>query len=126
MLQREPNYQCEYCRVYESNSFYTFQIDHIISLKHRGTNNLDNLAYACHICNRNKGSDLGSVLDSEKTLIRFFDPRTDNWLDHFDFDPNGQLYSKTPQGEVTIRILQMNHLDSILERRLLIEIGLFP
>jgi HNH endonuclease len=36
-------YKCEYCLLQEKVSFYSFQIDHIISIKHAGTNELENL-----------------------------------------------------------------------------------
>jgi 5-methylcytosine-specific restriction endonuclease McrA len=38
-------YKCEYCLLLEKVSFYSFQIDHIISIKHGGTNELENLSY---------------------------------------------------------------------------------
>ena len=52
---------CEYCLIAEADTFYGDQIDHIISLKHGGSSETDNLAYACSLCNRAKGSDVGSV-----------------------------------------------------------------
>jgi 5-methylcytosine-specific restriction endonuclease McrA len=48
---------CEYCLLPERVSFYKFHIEHIRSLKHGGTSNLDNLAYGCPDCNAFKGSD---------------------------------------------------------------------
>ena len=44
------NFRCEYCLLWERFSFYTFHIDHIISLKHGGKTILRNLANACPIC----------------------------------------------------------------------------
>lgn len=52
--------RCEYCRLPAVDSFYGFQIDHVVSRKHGGTTVLDNLACACPDCNRNKGTDLGT------------------------------------------------------------------
>ncbi len=34
-------------------------------------------------CNRNKGPDVGSYLFSSQSFVRFFNPRTDRWADHF-------------------------------------------
>lgn len=70
---------CEYCLLHQSDAYFTFQIDHIISLKHGGSTNLDNLALSCILCNRNKGSDIGSVLLPQRAFIRFYDPRIDMW-----------------------------------------------
>ncbi|MDX2250197.1 MAG: HNH endonuclease signature motif containing protein [Bacteroidia bacterium] len=119
-------YKCEYCRTPESNSFYKFQIDHIISLKHGGQTELENLAYSCPICNRNKGSDLGTLLADNGPVIRFFHPRKDQWENHFEVSIEGILYPKTEEAEATIKILGMNHPDSIIERALLIKVRLYP
>ncbi len=67
-------YKCEYCLLPDKVSFYNFQIDHIISVKHGGTNELENLAYCCPDCNYFKGADVGSILENSK-LIRFYNPR---------------------------------------------------
>lgn len=39
--------RCEYCRIHEGDSFLTFEVEHIISQKHGGGDELENLAYAC-------------------------------------------------------------------------------
>ena len=39
------NFRCEYCRIHEDDLFFSFQIDHIISVKHSGESDIDNLAY---------------------------------------------------------------------------------
>ena len=52
--------RCEYCPIPDTDSYYGFHIDHIISQKHGGLTILLNLAYACPDCNRYKGSDLGT------------------------------------------------------------------
>jgi hypothetical protein len=129
-LRREvaerANYKCEYCLIPESNSFYAYQIDHIISVKHGGKSERENLAFACPICNRNKGSDLGTVLEQSEDIIRFYNPRKDKWADHFEVSDDGILFPKTLIGEATIKIFGFNHPDSIIERQLLISVGLYP
>ena len=54
---------CEYCLIAETDTFYGCEVDHIISIKHSGSTELGNLAYACAPCNRAKGSDIGSISD---------------------------------------------------------------
>ena len=73
---------CEYCLIAEADTFYGCEVDHIISLKHGGSSKPENLAYACALCNRAKGSDVGSVSTSGE-FTRFFNPRTDRWAEHF-------------------------------------------
>ncbi len=81
--------------------FFGCEVDHIISIKHGGATTEDNLAYACMACNRQKGSDLGSILWQSGELIRFFNPRTD-------------------------RIFEFNSEERILEREELIGLKRYP
>ena len=67
---------CEYCLVHEDNAGFPHQIDHIISRKHGGSSGVGNLAYACILCNRYKGTDIASI-DHSGRAIRLFDPRRD-------------------------------------------------
>ena len=76
---------CEYCLIHEEDTYFGNQVDHIISEKHGGTTEEHNLAYACSYCNRNKGSDIGSIVRQTAQLNRFFNLRIDLWTDHFRF-----------------------------------------
>ncbi len=74
---------CEYCLISEHDTILGCAIDHIISIKHGGSSNIDNLAYCCVYCNRFKGSDIGSIILEKKEFVRFYHPRWDNWREHF-------------------------------------------
>jgi len=69
---------CEYCLIHEDDTNYGCQVDHIISVKHGGATELENLALACVFCNRHEGSDVGSILWPANDFSRFFNPRIDN------------------------------------------------
>jgi len=116
---------CKYCLIAEEDSYYRHEIEHIISIKHGGLSELENLALACVFCNRNKGSDIASVGSSSSGLIRFYNPRTDVWSENFRLD-GMVILPLTDIAEVTIRILQMNHEDQILEREVLNKVGRYP
>jgi hypothetical protein len=119
-VRERADNRCEYCRIHEEDTEFGCEVDHIISEKHLGKTNLDNLALACFFCNRNKGSDLGSVRSSDDpTLIRFFNPRTDVWEDHFAFDTRMYVVPKTDIGRVTARIFGFNAENRLLERQAL-------
>lgn len=116
---------CEYCLMTEEDAYFRFQVEHIISRKHGGSLELENLALACVFCNRYKGSDIASLKPGTSELIRFYNPRVDRWREHFHL--NGVLIeSLTEIGEATIRILQMNHDEQILERQVLERRGRYP
>jgi hypothetical protein len=121
---KRAKYCCEYCRIPDMDSYYTFESDHIISLKHGGLTIITNLAYACPDCNRFKGTDLGTFLGDTQELIRFYNPRTDKWRDHFETDETGYIIPLTKIGEATIKIFMINHPDRIIERQLLWKLGL--
>jgi len=114
---------CEYCRIAIEDTYFGSEIDHIISLKHRGQTEFENLALACQPCNRSKGSDLGSIPQTSKILIRFFNPRIDDWTEHFRVNADAEIEPLTEIGEVTAFIFRFNDLDRIAERRGLIELG---
>jgi 5-methylcytosine-specific restriction endonuclease McrA len=118
-------FKCEYCKLAEIVSFYTFHTDHIISTKHYGLTILSNLAYSCPDCNFFKGSDLGTFVNSDEQLTRFFNPRKDKWEDHFDIQ-NGAIYGKTEIGLATERILQFNNIERLIFRQQLSALSLYP
>jgi HNH endonuclease len=114
-------YKCEYCLLPEKVSFYNFQIDHIVSLKHGGNNDIENLAYCCPDCNYFKGTDLGSIIN-DNALIRFYNPRVDMWNEHFEIT-NGIISPKNDIGKVTEQIFKFNDVDRLIFRRELIQLG---
>jgi hypothetical protein len=110
---------CEYCLIAEADTFYGCEVDHIISIKHGGSTAPDNLAYACALCNRAKGSDVGSISTAGE-FTRFFNPRTDRWSEHFRLEG---VQSIGPIGEVTARIFGFNDSARLHEREELIRFG---
>lgn len=125
LVRHRAHRACEYCLIHDDDSLIDGQIDHIISEKHGGETNADNLAYACVFCNRAKGSDIGSIDWETKEFSRFFNPRTDNWEMHFWLD--GVLVMPlTIIGKVTIRLLDINSVDRLIERQALQEVGRYP
>ena len=122
-VERRANEICEYCRIAIEDTYFGGEIDHIISLKHRGKTEAANLALACQPCNRNKGSDIGSIIKNSNNFIRFFNPRTDVWQEHFSVNADAEIEPLTEIGEVTALILGFNESKRIAERQGLIEIG---
>ena len=110
--------RCEYCRIHANDTFVGLQVDHIISEKHGGRSDQSNLALCCAFCNRNKGSDLGSIIHPEPTLIRFYSPRRDTWEDHFEMR-DYKIVPRTKIGVVTVQVFQFNVPERLEERRLI-------
>ena len=118
-------FRCEYCQIREEDLFIAFQIDHIISRKHGGGDEIENLAFACPHCNQNKGSDLTTVLENYDDLVKIYNPRKQIWQEHFETS-DGEIYSKSKVGSATIKLLKMNDVDLLILRKILSEIGIYP
>jgi len=118
-------YKCEYCQLSEIYSFLPFQIEHIISIKHGGGNELENLALACSHCNSYKGSDLTTFLDNYEDIVVIYHPRKEDWSTHFE-NKNGEIISKTRTGQATIKLLRLNEPERVAIRKILSQVGLYP
>jgi hypothetical protein len=123
LVIERANRRCEYCLVHEDSAGFSHQVDHIISRKHGGSSGIGNLAYACVLCNRYKGTDIAS-LDRSGRTVRFFDPRRDAWDEHFQL--HGPIIQPlTEIGEVTARMLRLNAAERVVERRLMQSLGAY-
>ena len=137
LVVRRAEGLCEYCLIHETDAYFGCQIDHIISEKHGGPTTAENLAYACLFCNRAKGSDIGSIVPATGEFVRFFNPRTDSWSEHFALREGMRVTPLTDIGIATERILAFNDgppaavtedcgSQRLLERQTLYEEGRFP
>jgi hypothetical protein len=118
---------CEYCLLHADDTFFGCEVDHIISLKHGGLTSEENLAYACLFCNRNKGSDIASIIPGTDERVRFFNPRIDRWHEHFRLGGDGiSIVPRTAIGEATSRIFGFNTSERLLEREALLQAGRYP
>jgi hypothetical protein len=116
--------RCEYCHLPQAGSNLPFEIDHIVSRKHRGGTVAGNLALACWYCNSFKGSDLSGIDPATRKLTRLFNPRRHKWDWHFSYD-GPVLIGRTAIGRTTIRVLQINCDEAVTLRESLIAEGLF-
>lgn len=125
VTQRAGN-RCEYCLFPQKATLFTFEMEHIVAEKHGGATLADNLALACPYCNRAKGTDLGSIDPVTNKLTPFFNPRTQNWQEHFQLSDEAEIVPLTPEGRVTTNILQLNDSERRLERQQLFIAKQYP
>lgn len=116
---------CEYCMIADGALFLPHEVDHIIAEVHNGQTILDNLAFACFDCNRHKGSNISSIDTQTGELTRLFNPRRDEWGDHFTLR-DARIVPKTAVGRVTARLLQFNTTTRMRIRAELIDDGGYP
>jgi hypothetical protein len=125
LVEDRAGHVCEYCLIHADDVYVGLQMDHVISEKHGGATAMENLALACATCNRQKGSDIGSLDRATGQFVRLFNPRTDRWSDHFRL-VGVRIEWKTPVGEATVRVLKLNDSLRIEERETLKQNGKYP
>lgn len=116
LVEERANYCCEYCLLPANVTFFSHEIDHIIAQKHGGITDADNLALTCWRCNRHKGSDLGSFDPETGEFSFLFNPRTQQWNEHFTREKS-TILGLTAEGRTTVKRLQMNTQERLAERR---------
>ncbi|MGQ0636642.1 MAG: HNH endonuclease [Planctomycetaceae bacterium] len=110
-VRRRAVSRCEYCHTpEEATPFIAFHVEHIIARQHLPELQDDpsGLAYACDRCNAFKGPNLSSIDPETGEKVDLFNPRTQNWSDHFTLS-EGRIFGLTSIGRATARLLNMNH-----------------
>lgn len=100
--------RCEYCRMHQSLQGATFHIEHIVPRSRGGSSQLDNLAWACPSCNLHKSNRTEVRSPNSDEMLPLFNPRTDNWNDHFRWD-GYHITGLTPTSRATVEALILNH-----------------
>jgi hypothetical protein len=117
--------RCEYCLLGEERAIKGHEPDHIVPLKHGGTDEESNLAWACFQCNRYKGSDVAAYDHLTGELFALFNPRRQAWEEHFTIN-EGEIVALSGVGRVTVDVLQLNRPGRVAVRKLLMQAGLYP
>jgi len=108
-VRKRANYLCEYCHALEAWQYVEFTMEHLTPLADGGESTLDNLALACFACNRRKWDRRVGIDAETGKEYRLFNPRIDNWRDHFVWASNKvEIVGLTPIGRATINALEMN------------------
>jgi HNH endonuclease len=114
--------RCEYCRLHQRNCELLHHIEHIVARQHGGSDDVDNLALACHRCNLHKGPNLSGIDPLTGGVEILFHPRRGRWDDHFAFR-RAYLEGLTPSGRATVEVLGLNDPRRLELRQELLELG---
>jgi hypothetical protein len=102
-------------------------VEHILARARKGSNDLDNLALACQGCNAFKWACCEAFDEVSGVTVTLFHPRRQRWEDHFAWSEDfTRVVAKTPTGRVSIIRLQLNRVELVNFRRLLILAGAHP
>jgi hypothetical protein len=103
------------------------EIDHLVPEAHGGTSHERNLWLACPLCNGHKADPVDAVDPHTGTVVRLFNPRQDQWSEHFQWIEGGTTIAGTSAiGRATVVALQMNDPDIVAARRLWVIAGWHP
>jgi hypothetical protein len=81
---------------------------------------LENLALSCSFCNQAKGSDIASIDPESGDTVRLYNPRIDDWADHFLFEvKSGVIQPLTAIGRVTVKLLRVNRAEYLPVRKII-------
>jgi 5-methylcytosine-specific restriction endonuclease McrA len=117
---------CEYCRVSQSGRLARFHIDHIIAIKHGGTDDTENLCLACPDCNTFKGVNVAAIDPTTGHAARLFHPREQDWKDHFNLNSDATITGITPEGRTTVAVLRLNNGQRVKQRQGEMALGDYP
>jgi hypothetical protein len=109
LVRERAKFLCEYCHSSEEASTALFDIDHIMPKSLGGADEPDNLALACQRCNSYRYNFLAGVDPQTGLAEKLFNPRTQQWAEHFIWSVDGQqIIGKTAVGRATCDRLDLN------------------
>jgi hypothetical protein len=74
-----------------------------------GSDELENLALACHRCNERRYNFMTGTDPQTQTTVSLFNPRQQQWLTHFIWTADGiKILGVTPIGRATCQRLDLN------------------
>ncbi|MGL4499784.1 MAG: HNH endonuclease [Planktothrix sp.] len=132
LVRSRASFLCEYCHSAEESSSTLFTIDHILPRSIGGSDELENLALACHRCNNNRYNFITGTDPETEQEVTLFNPRQQQWFDHFIWSADGlEIMGITATGRGTCDRLDLNdqyHNERaiIRARRLWIRAGWHP
>lgn len=106
LIRISHNYKCAYCGISEIDVGGLLEVEHFRPLSKGGTDALENLLYACTICNRYK-SDYWAGEDVSENL-QLLHPSRDQLERHILALPDGTLIGLTERGWFHIDWLHLN------------------
>lgn len=119
--------RCGYCLTPQEIYPLPLEIEHILCQAAGGSDEEENLWLACRACNGYKHTKTEAVDELSGETVPLFNPRTQNWGEHFEFSSNKtEIIGKTPVGRATVAALRINNDLSVAIRKRWVEIGWYP
>ncbi len=108
LVRQRAGNRCEYCRLHQDEEpYFRLHVEHIIARQHGGSDDISNLALACHHCNLHKGPNLTGIDPETGQITPLFHPRQQVWDEHFAFLAT-TIVGLSPTGRTTVYVLNVN------------------
>ena len=114
-VREQYNFACGYCQIHEIDAGSELEIDHFQPITHGGSDDEDNLIYACPACNRNKASYWPSPNTPPHMCL--LHPVNDSLDIHIKLLQDGHLAGLTPRGWFHIDWLHLNRPQLVAMRQ---------
>jgi len=105
--------RCGYCGVHEDAVGSTLTVDHHCPRSRGGTDDSENLVYACPRCNEHKGSYWH---EADPPHVRLLHPGRDDLTLHVHQADDGRLVGATLEGQFFIERLRLNRAPLVAHR----------
>lgn len=118
---------CEYCFSPRKFSPQPFSVEHILPKSKGGSDEPENLAFACQGCNGYKSDKIMATdpLNGRKVLL--YHPRRDAWAKHFSWSADFlEIIGLTAKGRASVKLLKLNREEVVNLRKLLRLFGEHP
>lgn len=126
-VAQRARHRCEYCLAPEAVFNLPIEVEHVVPLSRGGLDTSTNLALACRSCNVHKSFHIATIDPQTETEVPFFNPRTQNWHEHFAVSQDGaRLEGLSPAGRATVLRLRMNSRLQVVARHQWRSLGLYP
>lgn len=126
-IAAEAHHRCGYCLTGQRISGAQMHVEHIIPRARGGESQESNLWLSCAWCNSFKGTQIEAIDPATGTKIALFNPRSQRWFQHFDWDSGGtRIIGLTPTGRATVEALRLNNPYIVPARRLWVLAGWHP
>jgi hypothetical protein len=126
-IRRQAKNRCGYCLTPQTIVSMPLEIEHLQPIAEGGTDDEENLWLACCNCNGFKHAKTLAVDPQTGVETPLFNPRRQNWNDHFEFSENRtRIIGKTECGRATVAAMKLNFELAVKARRIWASAGWYP
>jgi HNH endonuclease len=123
----DARHRCGYCLTSETVVGQILELEHMRPKALGGPTVRGNLWLACGMCNKRKGQRVRVQDPITKKMVRLFNPRRDDWYDHFRWKLGGALIEGiTNIGRAMVVALELNLPIRVTARKRWISVGWHP